>query len=129
MKRFLGLLAIAALISCSPAKSNTVQVHLTDNMKIVLSQGAATAGPVTFVVTNDGKIVHEMLVLRANDPIPADTDEQGKVSEEASLGETDDMQPGTTKTLTLTLGAGHYTLICNEAGHYEAGMHIGFDVQ
>jgi len=38
------------------------------------------------------------------------------------------MNIGETKTFTVTLPAGHYVLMCNEIGHYSAGMHMTFTV-
>jgi uncharacterized cupredoxin-like copper-binding protein len=36
---------------------------------------------------------------------------------------------GVTKTLKLNLKPGHYTLICNFPGHYQAGQHTDFTVK
>lgn len=50
------------------------------------------------------------------------TDETGNV------GETGEIEPGASETFTITIPAGHYVIMCNEAGHYEAGMHLNFTV-
>ena len=39
-----------------------------------------------------------------------------------SLGEITDLKPGAHGKLTLNLKPGSYLLICNEPGHYKAGM-------
>jgi len=38
------------------------------------------------------------------------------------------MDAGASNTFTVTLPAGHYILMCNELGHYAAGMHMAFTV-
>jgi len=44
-------------------------------------------------------------------------------------GETGDMQPGTAKSVTIDLTAGHYVFLCNLPGHFQAGMHVDVTVQ
>lgn len=53
----------------------------------------------------------------------------GEASEAGSVGEVDDLAPGASKDLTLTLPAGHYALICNVPGHYAGGMHADLTVR
>ena len=94
------------------------------------------AGKVSFVVRNEGNLVHEMLVM----PLPADgagtraTGSDGKINEAASLGEAsrscatgrgDGIAPGATSWVTLDLAPGRYELVCDQPWHYAAGM---FDV-
>ena len=43
-----------------------------------------------------------------------------------NVGETGDMEPGTSMTLTLDLAPGHYAAVCNLVGHYANGMHEDF---
>ena len=43
-------------------------------------------------------------------------------------GEVSDLNPGTSGTLTVALQPGKYLLICNEAGHFAAGMWTTFEV-
>ena len=45
------------------------------------------------------------------------------------VGETGDLAAGASKTITLKLAAGHYALICNLPGHYQAGQHTDFTVR
>ena len=52
-----------------------------------------------------------------------------EASEAGNVGEIPGLAPGATKTLRLTLKAGHYALICNMAGHYMAGQRIDFTVK
>ncbi len=96
-------------------------------MSIRADRSAAKSGPVTFAVTNWSRsLVHEMLVVAVDGPdaaLPYDYG-TGRVMEEQvkSFGETGELQPNATKSLTLTLPPGTYLLLCNVAGHYAAGM-------
>jgi len=86
---------------------------------------------VTFVVKNSGAVVHELVVLQtdvAQDKLAADPAQAGKVVETGNLGETGDVDAAQSKTFTVTLPAGHYVLMCNQAGHYAGGMHMAFTV-
>jgi uncharacterized cupredoxin-like copper-binding protein len=83
---------------------------------------------VTFNVRNSGTIPHEFVVLRTDSPAGsllkgAKADETGNVDETGALA------PGSAKTLSLNLKAGHYALICNLPGHYREGQHVDFSVK
>ena len=129
----LATLAVAAalVVSCSAAaKGGTVNATLTE-MKIVLDRTSIPAGPITFVVKNNGTMEHELVVIQtdlAEDKLPPDVEEPGKVDETGNVGETGEVKPGESKTFTITIPAGHYVIMCNEAGHYSAGMHLTFTV-
>jgi uncharacterized cupredoxin-like copper-binding protein len=143
MKKLFALITIAMLFAaaCTPAANATqtspsaspsaITVTLTDN-KIDTSSKIAAAGTVTFNVTNKGAMEHELVVLKtdlADDKIPPDADEPGKVAEDGNVGESGDLEAGTAKTFTITLPAGSYVLMCNEIGHYALGMHLAFTVK
>ena len=129
----LATLAVAAalVVSCSAAaKGGTVNATLTE-MKIVLDRTSIPAGPVTFVVKNNGTMEHELVVIQtdvAEDKLPPDVEEPGKVDETGNVGETGEVKPGESKSFTITIPAGHYVIMCNEVGHYAAGMHLTFTV-
>ena len=86
------------------------------------------AGQITFVITNpaDSEHEHEVEVLQG----AAGTDQ-------VELAEVEDIQPGETKTLTITLEPGSYELACTiteehdgeEIDHYERGMNRDIEVQ
>jgi uncharacterized cupredoxin-like copper-binding protein len=116
--------------AAAPTQGGTVNATLTD-MKISLDRTSVPAGTITFVVKNTGAIEHELVVLQtdtAQDKIAMDMDEAGKMDETGNVGETGDVDAGGSKTFTVTLPAGHYVLMCNEVGHYAAGMHMTFTV-
>ncbi len=96
-------------------------------MAIRTDRTTVEAGAVTFDVSNWSRnLVHEMLVVAVANPdvqLPYDSSDQRIIEDQIkSLGETEEMQPGAVKTLTLDLTPGTYLLLCNVAGHYAAGM-------
>ena len=122
----------------SPSSTSTagtkIQVTATE-MKFELSQSTVPAGPVEFVVTNKGKMPHEMEVVKTDltvDKLPVtsdgrlDTDKAGK---EIGEIEEDDLKSGTTKTLKVNLTPGKYLIVCNLPGHFKAGMRTYLTVQ
>jgi uncharacterized cupredoxin-like copper-binding protein len=122
------------------APPSSVEVTLgeasADQMFIHLSSPIAAAGKVTFTVTNQGTHTHEFVVLSTDTPadsfpIASFEGEKDRIDEDAAgtnVGETGDMEPGTTKTLSIDLSAGHYAVVCNLPGHYRMGMHQDFTV-
>ena len=102
-------------------------------MSIRTDLSSVKAGAVTFDVTNWSRsIVHEMVVIPVDSPdaaLPYDYNKQEVIEDQVKvLGETDELQPNASKTLTLDLPAGNYLLICNVPGHYASGMQIPFTV-
>jgi uncharacterized cupredoxin-like copper-binding protein len=124
----------------TPKGSTPVTVALgeTDptHMYIHLSQTTVPEGKVSFVVTNESTTeTHEFVVLStktpaADFPIVSFEGEANRIDEDApgvtNVGETGDMEPGTSKLLTIDLSSGHYAVVCNLPGHYAGGMHQDF---
>jgi plastocyanin len=75
--------------------------------KITLPAKKLAPGKITFDVTNDGKIQHDLVVSG-----PGVT----------GTAKTPLVNAGKTATLTVTLAAGSYTLYCSVPGHRAAGM-------
>lgn len=112
--------------SASSASPGPVQVSLGEWF-VKSGSAQASAGRVTFAVTNGGKTKHEFVVLRttkAADALGSGT----RVSETGNVGETGDVAPGQSKSVTLDLKPGHYSLVCNLPGHYKLGMRTDFTV-
>jgi uncharacterized cupredoxin-like copper-binding protein len=112
---------------------NTVDVTETE-FKIDMPD-TVPSGDVTFNVTNNGTVDHEFVVFKTDDgadALPMASDEP-EVNEDApdleSMGEVEDIAPGSSKSFTATLEPGKYVAICNVEGHYSAGMHHAFTVQ
>jgi uncharacterized cupredoxin-like copper-binding protein len=101
-------------------------------MQIVLTPDQAPAGPVTFRIKNESTtLVHEMLLLRrpASGKLPYNQATQRVIeSKTVKLIDSDDIQPGGSKTETATLPPGAYLAICNQPGHYAQGMRTRFAV-
>jgi uncharacterized cupredoxin-like copper-binding protein len=126
----LGLALVTA--GCSSDDDGGVAVTLAD-FTITADPDSASAGEVTFDVTNDAEQTHEFVVFQtdlAPDQLP--TDEGGDVDEAgegvALVDEIEDIEGGSTQSLTVNLDAGSYVLICNLPGHYGQGMLAGFTV-
>lgn len=115
-----------------PGVETSVDVSLTEFV-MGSSAGSVPAGTVTFNVSSDGAIFHNLIVVAtdlAPDGLPVDgalfaVDEQ-QVEVVAS---TADLDPGDTEELTVDLAAGDYVLICNIPTHYSAGMTVAFTVE
>jgi uncharacterized cupredoxin-like copper-binding protein len=124
----LGLALVTA--GCSSDDEGTVAVTLVD-FSVTPDPDSAPAGETTFDVTNDAEQVHEFVVFQtdlAADQLP--TDENGDVDEAGEgvelVDEIEDIEGGSTQSLTVNLDAGSYVLICNIPGHYRQGMHASF---
>lgn len=125
--------AMLALTACAsqPAAANRVAITLTDS-GLKAEPATAAAGPVTFVVTNAGSVIHSFTVLKttiAQDKVPADPADPSRVQEGGKAGTTGPVPAVQTKELTLDLRSGGYVLVCNEPGHYLVGMHAAFTVK
>jgi uncharacterized cupredoxin-like copper-binding protein len=106
----------------------TVLVHLKE-FSVTPQTRAVRAGEVTFDAANDGQSPHELAVIKTTKAPGALPVANGVADETGDLGEAEDIDAGSAKSVTLVLKPGHYVLICNLAGHYQAGMHAAFTVR
>jgi uncharacterized cupredoxin-like copper-binding protein len=152
-KAFRAITAVAvaswALVACaSPGSSPTASAAAEGNVVAVTLQefavlpspSSASAGEITFQVTNDGpEDIHEFVILRTDlDTAELPTDEHGAVSEDGEgievIDEIEDIPVGETQEVTVTLEAGNYVLLCNifdedeDEAHYMMGMRVAFPV-
>ena len=130
-QHFVTVAAPAAAVparAAAPPLARNVDVTLAQ-FAVTPSDTAAAAGKVTFRVHNAGTIVHEFVVIRTPRPAADLPLRDGRADESGNVGETGDLRPGTTKSVTLKLSTGHYALICNLPGHYVAGQHTDFAVR
>lgn len=117
----------AAPKAAAPAPAASLGVTLRE-FTITPGNAVGRAGKVTFKVNNAGAVAHEFVVLRTTKPASGLL-KGAKASESGNVGELGDLKPGATKTLALNLKAGHYSLICNLPGHYQAGQYADFVVK
>lgn len=126
-----GLAAVTAAVGAvnawavgSHKAGATVKATMVE-WKMTVAPSKVSAGKVTFAVKNAGKKKHEFVVIKTNLAPNALPVTGGKASETGSQGEIEEVEPGVTKTLTLTLKPGKYVLICNLLRHYTRGQFAG----
>jgi uncharacterized cupredoxin-like copper-binding protein len=130
----LQLFGTALLLAVSPLlvqAASIVNVTLKDNA-VLVDQSTIHAGPVTFNVSNAGLMPHEFVVLQTDAPqdqLPMNASGSKAKEKGMNKGEIEDIAAGQSASKEYTLAAGHYVLLCNMAGHYMLGMHIGLTVQ
>jgi uncharacterized cupredoxin-like copper-binding protein len=109
-------------------------------MRLSLDHATVTAGQVSFVAYNAGSVAHELVIL----PLPGEQivgtrpiGGDAKVDETGSLGEAsascatgsgEGIAPGASGWVTVTLAKGRYEIVCNQPGHYTAGMYAQLTV-
>ena len=86
--------------------AHSVSVSETE-FKIALPSAKVGPGKITFLVKNAGKIQHDLAVTGPG---------------VSATAKTPLLDSGASGTLTVTLGAGSYTLYCSVPGHRAAGM-------
>jgi uncharacterized cupredoxin-like copper-binding protein len=117
-----------ATTSAQQGGANTVN-NITINMgeySFKPKDVTVPAGKVAITAPNNGKIEHELVLLKTDvDPAKLKTEKDGEVDEEAysGPGEIPDVEAGETGKTTLNLKPGKYAMICNVPGHYKAGMY------
>lgn len=124
------ILAAACGSSAPQPPPGSIVVDLKDSpYQVAIANTTLPAGSSTFFVRNAGTIAHDLTIIKtdlAPDKLPQ---EGGKAKEDGRVAGTKTLNPGQAETLTVTLQAGKYVFICNEAGHYALGMHTQVIVQ
>jgi uncharacterized cupredoxin-like copper-binding protein len=105
------------------AGARTVDVQLGE-MYVRPNKTSISAGKVTFVAHNQGRVTHELMIER----VPLKMDGPGRPNEKAAMGMIEDMSSGSSGRMTVRLSPGTYVLFCNVPGHYAAGQHTTFTV-
>jgi uncharacterized cupredoxin-like copper-binding protein len=111
-----------------PAASRALTIRMTE-FAFDPQNAVAKAGRVTITAPNEGKVVHELVLLKT-DADPANLPKKGgKVDESTSVGEIADVEAGSAKKATFKLAPGKYAMVCALPGHYEGGMYGSLTVK
>lgn len=122
--------------SSAAATATATKIDATlKEMAIELSSNTVPAGPVEFVIKNNGKEPHEFVVLK-NDlkgeklPLKGDKlDEDAKGLKNIGEVEEDKLKSGATQSLKVDLTPGRYLIVCNIEDHFKKGMKIELTVK
>jgi uncharacterized cupredoxin-like copper-binding protein len=124
---FVAALAAIAFVAAAGATNSKTTVTVTEKeWKVTPLPSKAKPGSVTFKIKNTGHLKHEFIVVRttlAKLPIKGAVAVIKPGTQLAKIGA---ISPGKSATLTLSLKAGTYELLCNLPAHYAAGQHIQF---
>jgi uncharacterized cupredoxin-like copper-binding protein len=109
------------------AASSTQVAQVRERDFHVMAPRFLAAGRVDLEISNAGPDTHELIVVRADGrrlPLRPDdlTVDEDRIKPR-TVGNEDDVRPGTERTLKLVLKPGRYVLFCNMSGHYLGGMH------
>lgn len=125
----MATLAIAsALTACGGASSGPVTVNITaKDFSYEASQTTFKVGvPYHFVVTNEGTVPHEIMIMEPMEGTGMDMEEMDELA--LNHIEAEALEPGDTATMDYTFQeaapAGTLEFACHVKGHYESGMHI-----
>ena len=122
----------APAVAAAPAPAAAAPAHASavtlSEFNVAPKPSTVANGPVTFNVSNAGKVEHEFVVVKTSKPA-SDLLKGGKADEAGNVGEIGSVKPGQTKALKLKLAAGHYALLCNLPGHYAAGQYADLTVK
>lgn len=121
--------SVAASVAASTAAGGPISVEMKE-WAVTPTSVTAKAGTITFNVKNAGTTVHEFVVVKTDLKAAALPVSGSKIDESAltPVDEIEDIAVGATPTLTVTLAAGHYVLLCNIETHFGLGMRSDFDV-
>jgi uncharacterized cupredoxin-like copper-binding protein len=115
----------------SESESGDAEVEVGLNeWKVIVEAPSVAAGKVKFEGDNEGKVPHELVVLKTDTKADALKVVGAKAKEQGeNLGRASNIGPGDHKDVEVDLEPGHYILLCNLPGHYQQGMRADLDVQ
>jgi uncharacterized cupredoxin-like copper-binding protein len=130
----LAIMTIGGLLAAcggGPAAPVTVNVTTTD-FAFESSQTSFEVGvPYHFVVTNDGTVAHEFMIMEPMQGEGMDMEEMDELA--LVVIEEEDLEPGQTASADYTFEQaypeGTLELACHVPGHYENGMRLGLVVK
>jgi uncharacterized cupredoxin-like copper-binding protein len=107
----------------------------TSEMTFRLSQSDIPAGNIDFIVTNAGRIAHEMSVIKTNFPanqLPVTQNgllDQQKAGEKVGEINAQELKGRATKVLSVNLTPGKYLIVSNPPGQFQSAMKAIFVVK
>lgn len=123
------VVAAVALAVIVPTAFAATSVGVTlKEFKVSPTVSSAKPGKVTFKIKNRGALDHELVVIKTNLAATKLPVKGGKVSLKP-VAQAGPFGPGKGSSLTVSLKAGKYVLICNVKGHYQAGQRVAFTVR
>jgi len=120
--------APTATQTAAPAADRALTIRMTE-FAFDPKDAVAKAGSVTITAPNDGKVVHELVLLKTDEDPAALPKKGDEVDESTAVGEIADVEPGSTKKATFKLVPGNYAMVCALPGHYEGGMYGSLTVE
>lgn len=135
--RALAALCVSAFLvaSCgAQPEALPADVQLTVDLKdyaVVLSSATVKAGTTKIGIRNIGAMAHQFDLIRtdlAADKLPIDG-AAAKAKEDGLVKQVLNIAPGKVATVSVTLQAGHYVIICNVPGHYQLKMRTDLTVE
>jgi uncharacterized cupredoxin-like copper-binding protein len=122
------LLVLAALVAVgcgddvayTHAPDRHVEVRL-DEYRVLPEHIQVTAGAITFVARNTGRLTHNLVVVQFSRPL-------GDEDEKHYGLPTKTLFPGQTASTTINLKPGKYRLICSIANHDNLGQYAELKV-
>ena len=118
----------------APIVEGVVQIGLTESDWVIsASPASVSAGEITFAVSNEGTLGHNLRIIKTDlpaDALPLDSGGFGVDEDEVDVvAQSTDLDGGESDEIITTLETGSYVLICNVIGHYGSGMNIAFTVE
>lgn len=109
----------------------TNQTTAQGQMKVALGEwfvrpesSRLKAGQVKFALTNQGQSEHEFIIVKSNKRAA----DLGQPLSGQIIAEQPSISFNSKSSLTTKLSQGHYALVCDLPGHYQAGMHADLNV-
>jgi uncharacterized cupredoxin-like copper-binding protein len=112
------------------AKKSMTQVNMiAKESSFIVSTTTVPTGKVEFIVSNQGELPHEMVVLKITEsvdklPLKGNRLDEAKSGTKIGEIESSELVSGATHKLMTDLTPGKYLLVSNTPGDYLAGMKI-----
>jgi len=107
-------------VAYTRAPDRRVEVRL-DEYRVLPEHIQVTAGPITFVAHNTGRLTHNLVVVQFKRPLGDEVEKQYGTP-------TKTLFPGETASTTVDLKPGKYRLICTISNHDNLGQYAELKV-